>query len=315
VLKFFKTNNEILLIHSSKYEEFFQNVLAPLENLVHINYSYIRKATSVELIEKNFEVERIVYLNQEGNFIAIIPVMKYGEVEVPVYSRKQIFDTDQNGNEFKIERDYNAEIALTSVIMNQHPDFNEQLEGHEYFYLHKDKFLDENWFLNAFEIWRNEGITILGFNEIKNNKLNPHKAKITIEVNSGIDWFNAKLKVHFGKKKATLKQVYRALRNKSKFVQLDDGSHGILPDEWIGKLTRYFQAGDIDEDLLKIPKINFTEISELFEKEVLSEEVQNEITIYNKEFSKINRSEVPVPAGLNAELRDYQREGLNWLNF
>jgi hypothetical protein len=269
----------------------------------------------VELIEKNFEVERIVYLNQEGNFIAIIPVMKYGEVEVPVYSRKQIFDTDQNGNEFKIERDYNAEIALTSVIMNQHPDFNEQLEGHEYFYLHKDKFLDENWFLNAFEIWRNEGITILGFNEIKNNKLNPHKAKITIEVNSGIDWFNAKLKVHFGKKKATLKQVYRALRNKSKFVQLDDGSHGILPDEWIGKLTRYFQAGDIDEDLLKIPKINFTEISELFEKEVLSEEVQNEITIYNKEFSKINRSEVPVPAGLNAELRDYQREGLNWLNF
>lgn len=315
VLKFFKANNEILLIHSSKYEEFIQNVLAPLEKLVHINYSYIRKATSVELIEKNFEVERIVYLNQEGNFIAIIPVMKYGEVEVPVYSRKQIFDTDQNGNEFKIERDYNAEIALTSVIMNQHPDFNEQLEGHEYFYLHKDKFLDENWFLNAFEIWRNEGITILGFNEIKNNKLNPHKAKITIEVNSGIDWFNAKLKVHFGKKKATLKQVHRALRNKSKFVQLDDGSHGILPDEWIGKLTRYFQAGDIDEDLLKIPKINFTEISDLFEKEVLSEEVQNEITIYNKEFSKINRSEVPIPAGLNAELRDYQREGLNWLNF
>lgn len=315
VLKFFKTNNEILLVHSSKYEEFVRNVLAPLENLVHINYSYIRKATSVELIEKNFEVERIVYLNQEGNFISIIPVMKYGEVEVPVYSRKQIFDTDQNGNEFKIERDYNAEIALTSVIMNQHPDFNEQLEGHEYFYLHKDKFLDENWFLNAFEIWRNEEITILGFNEIKNNKLNPHKAKITIEVNSGIDWFNAKLKVHFGKKKATLKQVYRALRNKSKFVQLDDGSHGILPDEWIEKLTQYFQAGDIDEDLLKIPKINFTEISDLFEKEVLSEEVQNEITIYHKEFSKINRSEVPIPAGLNAELRDYQREGLNWLNF
>lgn len=315
VIKFFKGNNEILLVHSSKYEEFVQHVLAPLEDLVHINYSYIRKATSMELIEKDFQVERIVYLNQAGNFISIIPVMKYGEAEVPVYSRKQIFDTDQNGNEFTIERDYNAEIVLTSVIMNQHTDFGEQLEGREYFYLHKDKFLDENWFLNAFEIWRNEGITILGFNEIKNNKLNPHKAKITIEVNSGIDWFNAKLKVHFGKKKATLKQVYRALRNKSKFVQLDDGSHGILPDEWIEKINRYFQAGDIDEDLLKIPKVNFTEISDLFEKEVLSEEVQNEITTYHQQFSKINRSEISVPVELNAELRDYQREGLNWLNF
>jgi len=315
VIKFFKTNNEILLIHASKYKEFIQTVLSSLERFVHINYSYIRKATSAQLIEKNFHVERIIYLNQKGNFIAIIPVMKYGDIEVPVYSRKQIFDIDQNGNEFKIERDYNAEIALTSVIMNQHPDFHEQLEGHEYFYLHKDKFLDENWFINAFEIWRNEGITILGFNEIKNNKLNSHKAKITIEVNSGIDWFNAKLKIHFGKKNATLKQVHSALRNKSRFVQLDDGSHGILPDEWIGKIARYFQAGDVDGDLLKIPKISFTEISDLFEKEVLSEEVQNEITTYHEQFSKIKRSEVSIPIGLNAELRDYQREGLNWLNF
>jgi len=315
VIKFFKANNEILLVHASKYEEFIQTVLSPLEQLVHINYSYIRKATSIQLAEKNFNVERIIYLNQEGNFISIIPVMKYGEIEVPVYSRKQIFDTDQNGNEFKIERDYEAEISLTSVVMNQHPDFSEQIEGHEYFYLHKDKFLDDNWFLNAFEVWRNEGIIILGFNEIKNNKLNPHKAKITIEVNSGIDWFNAKLKVHFGKKKAALKQVHRALRNKSKFIQLDDGSHGILPDEWIDKITRYFQAGDIDEELLKIPKINFTEISDLFEKEVLSEDVQNEITTYQEQFSKINRSEVSIPTELQAELRDYQREGLSWLNF
>jgi SNF2 family DNA or RNA helicase len=316
VIKFFKANNEILLVHASKYEEFIQTILSPLEQLVHINYSYIRKATSTQLAEKNFRVERIIYLNQEGSFISIIPVMKYGEIEVPVYSRKQIFDTDQNGNEFKIERDYEAEISLTSVVMNQHPDFNEQIEGHEYFYLHKDKFLDDNWFLNAFETWRNEGIIILGFNEIKNNKLNPHKAKISIEVNSGIDWFNAKLKVHFGKKKATLKQVHRALRNKSKFIQLDDGSHGILPDEWMEKITRYFQAGDIDEELLKIPKINFTEISDLFEKEMLNEEVQNEISAYHKQFSKINnRSEVAIPAELQAELRDYQREGLSWLNF
>ncbi len=316
VIKFFKANNEILLIHSSKYEEFVQTVLSPLENLVHINYSYIRKATSAQLIEKDFSIERIVYLNQEGNFVSIIPVMKYGEIEIPVYSRKQIFDTDQNGNEFKIERDFNAEISFTSLVMNQHPDFNEQIEGREYFYLHKDKFLDDQWFLNAFDAWMNEGITILGFNEIKNNKLNPHKAKVSIEVNSGIDWFNAKLKVHFGKKKASLKQVHRALRNKSKFIQLDDGSQGILPDEWIDKITRYFQAGDIDEDVFKIPKINFTEISDLFEKEMLSAEVEDEISVYQQQFSKIkDQSEVAIPAELNAELRDYQREGLNWLNF
>ncbi|MDH6254130.1 SNF2 family DNA or RNA helicase [Chryseobacterium sp. H1D6B] len=316
VIKFFKSNNEILIIHQSKYDNFLETVLSSLEKYIHINYSYIRTATSVELAEKNFHTEQIIYLHQEGNFVSITPVMKYGVVEVPVYSRKQLFDTDQNGNQFQIERNNEAEAYLTSIVMKQHPDFEEQIEGHEYFYLHKDKFLDDSWFLEAFEIWRNAGITLLGFNELKNNKLNPHRVKINIQITSGIDWFNADLNVRFGKKKAALKQLHRAIRNKTKFVQLDDGTQGILPDEWISKITKYFQVGDIDEDILKIPKINFTEISNLFEKEVLSTEVKTEINSYSEKFSTLkNIPEIAVPDGLNAHLRDYQLEGLNWLAF
>lgn len=316
IIRFFKANNEILLIHSSKYEAFMKNILSNLEERIHINYSYIQKATQVQLEYRNYQIEKVIYLRQQENYIGITPVMKYGEVEVPVYSRKQIFDTDQNGNPFKIERNEAAEARFTSLVMMQHPDFEDQMDGYQYFYLHRDKFLDNNWFLDAFEIWRNEGVTILGFNELKNNKLNPHRAKINIQITSGLDWFNAKLKVGFGPKEATLKQLHRTLRNKSKFVQLDDGSLGILPEEWIDKLTAYFQAGEIDEDLLKIPKISFTEISSLFEKEVLSKEVQNEVMTYSSKFSKVKSiPEVKVPDALKAELRDYQHHGLNWLNF
>jgi hypothetical protein len=56
------------------------------------------------------------------------------------------------------------------------------------------------------------------------------------------------------------------------------------------KISTYFQAGEIDEELLKIPKINFTEVSSLFEKEILSKEVQNEITSYSAKFSKVKIS-------------------------
>ncbi|MEJ5105215.1 DEAD/DEAH box helicase [Chryseobacterium sp. MYb328] len=316
VIRFFKANNEILLIHSSKYEGFMQGILSTLEERIHINYSYIQTATKVQLKEKNFGTEKIIYLRQQENYIGITPVMKYGEVEVPVYSRKQIFDTDQNGNLFKIERNDAAEACFTSLVMQQHPDFEEQMDGYQYFYLHRDKFLDDNWFLNAFETWRNEGVIILGFNELRNNKLNPHRAKINIQITSGLDWFNAKLKVGFGQKEATLKQLHRTIRNKSKFVQLDDGSLGILPEEWMDKIAAYFQAGEIDEELLKIPKINFTEVSSLFEKEILSTEVQDEISTYSTQFSTVkNIPQVSIPTELRAELRDYQHDGLNWLNF
>jgi len=316
IIRFFKANNEILLVHSSKYDAFMKDILSNLEERIHINYSYIQPATKVQLEDKNYQIEKVIYLRQQENYIGITPVMKYGDVEVPVYSRKQLFDTDQNGNPFKIERNEPAEARFTSLVMQQHPDFEEQMDGYQYFYLHRDKFLNNNWFLDAFETWRNEGIIILGFNELKNNKLNPHRAKINIQITSGLDWFNAKLKVSFGPKEASLKQLHRAIRNKSKFVQLDDGSMGILPEEWMEKISAYFQAGEIDEDLLKIPKINFSEVTSLFEKEVLSREIQEELASYSTKFSKVkNIPETAVPAELNGELRDYQHDGLNWLNF
>lgn len=314
IIQFFKANNERLLIHASAYDAFLQTILAPLEHRVQINYGYIHKATPAQLTEQSFHTSRILYLQQEGNFVSITPVMKYGSVEVPVYSRKQLFDTDQNGNVFKIERDHDAEIRFTALVMEQHADFAKQIEAHEYFYLHKDQFLDERWFLKAFETWRNEGIAILGFNELKNNNRNAHPAKIRIEVNSGTDWFNARLTVAFGAQQASLKQLHSAIRNKRKFVQLDDGTRGILPDEWIERLNRYFNAADIDGALLKIPKISFSELSGLFEAEILSKAIETEIDTYTQAFSNVRElPQVPVPAALKAELRDYQHEGLNWL--
>ena len=316
VIKFFKANNEILLIHSSKYEDFMQSTLSSLEERIKIIYSHIQPASKVQLKEKTFDVEKIIYLRQQENYIGITPVMRYGQLEVPVYSRKQLFDSDQNGNLFKVERNEALEARFTSLVMQQHPDFEEQMDGYQYFYLHRDKFLEDNWFLEAFEVWRNEGVSILGFNELKNNKLNSHRAKINIQITSGLDWFNAKLKVSFGQKDASLKQLHRAIRNKSKFIQLDDGSLGMLPEEWIDRISAYFRAGEIDEDLLKIPKISFTEVSSLFEKEVISDEVKEEITSYSSRlYSGESIPEIPVPSTLHAELRDYQHEGLNWLNF
>ncbi|SDD62944.1 DEAD/DEAH box helicase [Niabella drilacis] len=314
VIRFFNAHHALMLIHASKYEAFHQSVLAPLGHRVHINYNYLHTATPAQLAEKSFDTGRIIYLQQEGNFISITPVMKYGEVEVPVYSRKQLLDTDQNGNTFRIERDHEAEVRLTAIVMGQHPDFATQIEAHEYFYLHKDQFLDAQWFLKAFEVWRNEGITLLGFDELKKNKLNPYRAKISIEVNSGTDWFNARLTVSFGGQQSSLKQLHSAIRNKRRFVQLDDGTMGILPDEWIGRMIRYFEAADIDGELLKIPKTNFSGIPDLFEQEMLNAAVQTEVDAYARCFSgAMPLPDMPVPAGLNAELRAYQREGLNWL--
>ena len=318
VIHYFSVHNQILLVHASRFQAFKEDVLANLEKQVSIKYSYIKTATKTQLVERNFDqtVQKIIYLTDRQHYVSITPVIKYGHVEIPVFSRKQIFDTDQNGNEFRVERDVEQEIHFTSLIMRQHPKFEEQVQEQEFFYLHKNKFLDEDWFLAAFEEWRNHKITILGFNELEKNKLNAHKAVVSVNVASGIDWFSTGLTVQFGKQKASLKQLHKSIRNKSKYVQLDDGTQGILPAEWMKKIAGYLQYAEIEGEILKIPKINFSEIRNLFDPEILSEEISGELDSYSAAFAEGSLiPEVAIPADLKAHLRDYQKEGLNWLSY
>ncbi|HSH66766.1 MAG TPA: SNF2-related protein, partial [Bacteroidia bacterium] len=317
IIEYFKSNNEKVLIHASRFEEFQKAILDQLENQVTIHYSYIKSATKKQLAAHGFNQarERIIYLSQQENYVSIVPVVKYGNVEVPVFSKKQLYDTDPNGTVFKVNRDQDLEDQFISLLMRQHPYFEEQLYEASYFYLHINKFLDENWFLDIFEEWRNQHIQVLGFNDIKKNKFNPNKAKVFVNVSSGIDWFNATLRISFGKQEVSLSQLQKAVKNKNKYVQLDDGTLGILPAEWISKFARYFRAGEVIEELIRIPKSNFSEMNELFGKEVLSKEVEQELAFYEKTLSAVQDiPDVPVPEELNATLRDYQKQGLNWLN-
>lgn len=318
VVEYFKNNNQKVIIHASTYDSFYKNILAKLEDRIRIDYSYIKHATPEQLIEQHFDqqVQKIIYLSDSDNYISITPVMKYGNIEVPVYSRKQVYDTDPNGNVFKVDRDDEAEIQFTSILLRQHPYFKEQMEEASYFYLHKSAFLDNNWFLDAYEEWNKQGILVLGFGELTTQNLNPNKATVSVKVNSGIDWFNTALTVTYGKQKAPLKQLYKAIRNKNKYVQLDDGTQGVLPLEWIERFEAYFRAGEISGDHIQIPKNNFTDIHQLFDDSMQSDEVKREVEQYEKLLASFDGlKDIKVPEALQATLRNYQLQGLKWLNF
>lgn len=317
VVDFFKKHNHKILVHASKFNEFQKTILSKLENKIRITYSYLRPASASQLEETGFEkeTERLIYLSDSESYVLITPVMKYGTIEVPVLSKRQLYATDQNGNSFIVERDDEAEIHFTALLIRQHPDFAEQ-NGHESFYLHKERFLDSEWFLNAFEVWQNHHITILGFNELKNNNLNPNRAKISVNVASGLDWFESSVKLQYGRQNVPLKLIHKAIKNKSKFVQLDDGTLGILPKEWIERLSKYFNSGEIVEEKIRIPKVSYSSVLELYDEEFLDKEVRVKLMEYSSAFSKFEKIEdVQVPADLKATLRDYQKQGLNWLNF
>ena len=317
-INLFLSRKEDLLIHQAQFKEFRSRILNKLEESMPVAYPHILKGSPAQIKQQQFDHnEKIIYLSDFGQHVMILPVMRYGEAEIPIRNGTQIYATDPKGIEFLVQRNDEAEKHFNELIVAQHPYFKEQgNDDIQYFYLQKKRFLDEDWFLNAFEAWNKVGITILGFNELSNNKLNPNKVKITIKVLSGIDWFNAKITAQFGKRKASLKHLHKAIRNKTKFVQLDDGTLGILPEEWMLKFDAYFRAGEIWEDELRIAKTNYEIIEELYTAEMLDAPVKLELKEIRRKFEHFESiQDVAVPAGLLTTLRPYQKQGLNWLNF
>jgi hypothetical protein len=324
VIDFFKHQQNTIIIPRAEYEVFQENILSVLEEKIRINYSYLKRATKKQILEQGFDLdnEQIVYLSESGDFVIVTPVMRYGSLEIPVISTKQIRTKDKLGKMFTLDRDEERELQFLTTIAKMHPYFMEQMnefpeQKHaDCFYIHRKHFLEGDWFLDAFESWRSKGIAILGFNELKNNKLNPYKAEISINVISGIDWFETAVNVRFNKQNVSLKHLHKSIRNKSKFVQLDDGTTGILPDQWLEKFEAYFEAGEIVEEVIRTPNVGYAAIEELYETDLMDRETSERLQLYRSRLSSFESiKEVPVPAELQATLRGYQQEGLNWLNF
>jgi SNF2 family DNA or RNA helicase len=317
VISFFRQYHQKIVIHKSKFEAFRFNVLSKLENRIKLTYSFLKPATPSQREENGYNTDpvKLIYLEDFGNYVMFTPVMKYGQTEVPVFSKKQIYSIDSHGNPFTVLRNEDEEVRFTSTLIRQHSDFEEQL-GNNFFTLPKASLLDENWFLETFEKWRGEGIEVLGFSKLTKHRLNTNKAQVTVHVASGINWFDTTANVHFGKQKVSLKNLHKAVKNRSRYVALDDGTSGLLPEEWLTRFAAFFEAGEVVGETIQTAKINFAAVAEMYEAEILTREVQEQIAFLQSRFADFESIDpIAVPSGLQATLRDYQKEGLNWLNF
>ena len=61
------------------------------------------------------------------------------------------------------------------------------------------------------------------------------RAQLRIEISSGVDWFDLHGSAEFGDSRVSLPKLLRAIKQGEHTVRLDDGSLGIIPEEWLAK--------------------------------------------------------------------------------
>jgi len=141
-----------------------------------------------------------------------------------------------------------------------------QYEVARYLVLKGADVLKNNWFFLFVDAMKEMKVPVFGFEALKNFRFNTAKPSTHIHVSSGLDWFDARVELAFGDQRIGIIDIKKALANKQSFVQLNDGTLGILPDEWIKKYSLLFKVGEGKSNQLRLSKYHLSVIDDLYEK-------------------------------------------------
>jgi len=175
--------------------------------------------------------------------------------------------------------------------------------------------LKNNWFFLFVDAMEEMKVPVYGFEALKNFRFNTAKPQTKIHISSNTDWFDARVDIVFGDQRVTIADVKKALANRQQFVPLDDGTLGVLPEEWIKKYSLLFRVGEGQRNQLRLSKYHMSVIDELYDNRNEEELIIRLEEKYEqlREFNRIK--EIPAPAHLEPILRPYQVHGFHWLNY
>lgn len=297
------------------FEEMYQKVIIPLSKKFEIESSIFKKDKSKiedEILEKH------VYISDfEGECVVFKLAVQYPNQLISVFSNEFFnhkVEADQKQTKLSYtERNDSFEDNFKEEFVGLHHAFSEQ-DG--IYYLSPEQLIENYWMLHATERMAQMGIKVFGANNLKSFKFNTNKAVVRIALKSDIDWFDLEIEISFGNQIAGLKELQKAFLKKTNYVALGDGTLGILPEEWIKKLAKYFKVGEIKKNGIKLSNYQFGIIDELFDEIEKKPPFLLELLEKKKRLQNISEiATVEIPKGIKAKLRDYQHHGLNWLAF
>ncbi len=314
MVNYFRENGFKMKVKKEFAQGFLTDWVVPMTENFDVDFQIRQQIDSRDL---NFEMPRI-YLKEDSENFIVVPVFVYGDMAGESMEfmndqrkTKAIFENDTI---LMLQRNSATERDWWDYFKGLHPDFEQQFDS-PFFYIPFGNVLKDNWLFKFFDELKEKNIEVFGQKDLKKMRFNPNRGVFNIRASSGIDWFDMEVGLSFGEQHVSLSDAKKALLKKQNYVELKDGTLGILPEDWIKKIEPLLKFGIVKGDNIKLSKLHFSLIDEL-SAEIDSVAVQQEL--YEKKQKLLNFKEmasVPVPQNVTATLRHYQEEGFKWMNF
>jgi non-specific serine/threonine protein kinase len=302
-----------LFIPSEDETEFLESYYLPLAQMVDLGGDAVEWQT----VEPK-PVKRI-YLSDQNRELTAELRFAYGEHEV---------DYDVRFPTQILRREPNS-WTLTHIVRN--PEFEEAAYqelnakefglkralgvGEEGKYNLRARIRTVDFLMRYIPRLANKGFEVYGEEKLTSVRVNRSRPTISLNVSSGIDWFDVLTTVNFGDIQVSLREIRRAMQRKERYVKLADGTLGEIPADWLERYQHLFVLGREVGDSLRLESYHLSLIDQLLQEadqsqvdEAFSQQVE-----HLRNFSGITPQE--LPQGFVGELRPYQRTGYDWLHF
>jgi SNF2 family DNA or RNA helicase len=286
-------------------------VQASIVNPLIKQYNFAKDGVAIPVKKlETTPLPRVVF-SEANNHLLLTPQMVYDDIVVNVNTITH--DRFIEGNTiYELCRNENAEKKFDFETLLLHESFNDQGNPVSYSISFANAKAD-GWFLKTIETLKLKNIEIYGTQNLKGFNINPNKPKWSMKASSGQDWFDINIEVSFGDEVASLSDVRKALMDGSNIVKLKDGSLGMLPVEWAKQYGLILKMGNVQANNVKLSKLHFTLIDSLYD-ELDDAALQAELTMRKQKLQNIDKVKTkPVSKKIKATLRDYQQQGLAWL--
>lgn len=295
-------------IPATEWKNTLEALILPLSKTYEVQFHHVEKEEW-----KNLEPGVKLVLKERGDYLLLHAVFTYGEYVVKANDKEKLL-LYKNNKLVVIHRNIVAEEAFMQKLEALHSQFKKTDEFHT-LALKGTEVLKNNWFFLFADAIKELNIAVEGFDTLKKFRFNTARPTTRIQISSNIDWFDAKVDIHFNGNPVKIADIKKALGQQQQYVQLEDGSLGILPEEWLQKYSLLFRVGEGKNDNLKLSRYHYSVIEDLYEQRD-----ENELQIqldekYRRLKDHFSISEVPAPAHLQTILRPYQVAGFHWLHY
>lgn len=137
-----------------------------------------------------------------------------------------------------------------------------------------------------------------------------------LSVRSDRDWFDLEGEFDFDGAQAKLPELLAAVRRGDRYVQLDDGSRGLLPEQWLAQNAALAGLGELKGDAVRFQPSQALLLDALLAAQDNPAEIDRRFANFRKKLHSFQgvapRTE---PRWFEGQLREYQQVGLGWMHF